>query len=251
MIVLFFVALLCGQIIAQSNNPCIGTVNGDMYDLTQFTNATGDWSWVQADPAKPASVFKFNINICQPIFDSQCDATNGPGFACCQRWGGQAVNWKYSAGLGKTSTMTLDQAGIPAGSKGVTAHFTGGGGGRSYEIDFVCSTTAGTGFPTYDGEIPAASLHYQFTWTSALACPGGNKGLSAGSIILIVLLCLVVVYIVAGVLVNRFLRHQQGLDLIPQKEFWFGLPFLVKDGFMFIINKVRGRGAGTTYQTVK
>jgi len=39
-----------------------------------------------------------------------------------------------------------------------------------------------------------------------------------------------------------------GVDIIPNVGFWTSLPGLVKDGFMFIINKIRGRGG--SYQQV-
>jgi hypothetical protein len=32
-----------------------------------------------------------------------------------------------------------------------------------------------------------------------------------------------------------------GVEMVPQHEFWFALPGLVKDGFWFIVNKIRGQ----------
>lgn len=34
-----------------------------------------------------------------------------------------------------------------------------------------------------------------------------------------------------------------GTEMVPQNEFWFALPGLVKDGFWYIINKVRGQSS--------
>jgi len=58
-----------------------------------------------------------------------------------------------------------------------------------------------------------------------------------------------VVYLVAGVLFNKFKRGLTGVELVPNVTFWSSIPGLVKDGVMFIVNKIRGlRGGG--YQSV-
>ena len=38
----------------------------------------------------------------------------------------------------------------------------------------------------------------------------------------------VVTYFVVGALINKFYRKASGMDVIPQREFWFQLPFLIK-----------------------
>ena len=38
----------------------------------------------------------------------------------------------------------------------------------------------------------------------------------------------VVVYFVAGMIIMRVKFEKTGTDVIPNKEFWFALPFLVK-----------------------
>jgi len=54
-------------------------------------------------------------------------------------------------------------------------------------------------------------------------------------------------YFVVGILFLKFARNASGVEMIPQHDFWFSLPGLVKDGVMFIVNKIRG---GNTYQTI-
>jgi len=111
---------------------------------------------------------------------------------------------------------------------------------------FFCDMQVDQGAPTYSRE---GMLDYYFSWTTKYACPlnGGRKvgkqqeGLSGGAIILIVLLVCVVVYLVGGVLVNRYVRHKEGPDLLPNREFWIMLPGLVKDGCYFTYTKIRGQ----------
>jgi len=96
-------------------------------------------------------------------------------------------------------------------------------------------------------EIEKPPLHYNFKWVSATACPTNKKlpttiaGLSGGSILMIIVLCLVIVYFVGGIVFMKFVRKAEGKDVIPNHEFWADLPGLVKDGVMLIVNKARGR----------
>ena len=39
---------------------------------------------------------------------------------------------------------------------------------------------------------------------------------------------IVIVYFVAGMIINRVKFEKTGSDIIPNKELWFNLPFLVK-----------------------
>lgn len=57
---------------------------------------------------------------------------------------------------------------------------------------------------------------------------------------------LLVLYLVGGVAFNKFYRHHEGKEIIPNVEFWMALPGLVKDGHLFIWRKARsltGRGS--------
>lgn len=69
--------------------------------------------------------------------------------------------------------------------------------------------------------------------------PTGGKKISVGSILLIIIFVSFFVYLIAGVVVNAAIRKQTGKDIIPNREFWVDLPYLVKDGFLFIVHKVR------------
>eukprot|EP00112_Aurelia_sp_Birch-Aquarium-sp1_P002504 Seg1278.4 transcript_id=Seg1278.4/GoldUCD/mRNA.D3Y31 product="Cation-dependent mannose-6-phosphate receptor" protein_id=Seg1278.4/GoldUCD/D3Y31 len=94
------------------------------------------------------------------------------------------------------------------------------------------------------------------TLASKCACPGGcsyspkqpsgstaNKKLSTGSILCIVLVTLIFVYIIAGLVINKYALHKEGSDIIPQKSFWKDVPILVLDGCRFSFSKIK-RGGG-------
>jgi len=73
---------------------------------------------------------------------------------------------------------------------------------------------------------------------------GGGGGLSDGSIILIVLFVSLILYCVIGVVWRKKKRGATGKELIPNLEFWTGMPGLVKDGFKYFVSKTCKRGAG-------
>ena len=52
---------------------------------------------------------------------------------------------------------------------------------------------------------------------------------------------LVFPYFVLGSVYLRFGRNATGVEVIPHYEFWSSLPGLVRDGFMFVFNKITGR----------
>jgi len=213
--------------------------SGDNYDLSQLAQATDIKIPKCTYPNQGWDIY---INACKSVTLGGCPT--GP--AACQNWG------SGQASMGQADTITFSAL---SSGKGVTANYMNGtpdkGKPRNMEIDFICDPNGNTNsIPAYGGE-DNTNLHYSFTWTSPYACPGsgpapsgGSKSLTGGSIILIILLVLVVVYFVVGVVVQKFVRHQEGLEIIPNYQFWVSLPGLVKDGVMLIVNKTCRRGQG-------
>jgi len=218
---------------------------GHEYDLTPLKNDKQDYHI----PKGATTIVKWDIylNMCRALVGQICAA----GTAGCQQWDpSKGVGGRASMGAYAGSTFTAPQKPGKNG-QGLTIQYVGGDGNRQYEIDLACDPSAGVGAPVFSGESPP--LHYNFLWTSAHACAksggggGGGGGLSGGSIILIILLVCGVVYLVAGVLFNKFKRQASGVELIPNVGFWTSLPGLVKDGVLFIVHKFTRRGS---YQQV-
>ena len=40
--------------------------------------------------------------------------------------------------------------------------------------------------------------------------------------------CIIVVYIICGILINKYVRHIEGKEAFPNYLFWIDFPFLVK-----------------------
>jgi 1,2-dihydroxy-3-keto-5-methylthiopentene dioxygenase len=214
---------------------------GHTYDLSALKNDKQDYKI--AKNSAPIVKWDIYLNMCRPLVQPICAS----GAAGCQQWDpSKGVTGRASMGAYAGSSF---QAPIKTGDKGygVTIQYKNGDGNRQFEIDLVCDYKAGIGAPVFTGESP--QLHYNFLWATAHACPTGSKGagggLSGGSILLIILLVVAVVYLVAGVLFNKFKRQATGIELIPNVGFWTSLPGLVKDGVMFIVHKITKRGQYT------
>jgi len=121
---------------------------------------------------------------------------------------------------------------------------------REAIIQFTCDTTGAVGAPVYVNENACA---YTFSWKSTVGCPldkapgggggggsGGSGGLSIGSILCIIFFCSFFVYFAAGAAYRYRVKEARGLEMVPNLEFWQGLPSLMKDGFAFTKDKING-----------
>ncbi|XP_078703454.1 uncharacterized protein LOC144928648 [Branchiostoma floridae x Branchiostoma belcheri] len=115
--------------------------------------------------------------------------------------------------------------------------------GRASEVLLKC-TTGATVF-TVLGELQQGQ--YIFQLESPCCCPGAvsgcaGGGISGGSIVLIIAASVIVVYFVGGMIVMKFVKGAQGLEIIPNSGFWTGLPGYIKEGVLFIVSPCRKSG---------
>eukprot|EP01065_Artemidia_motanka_P039509 TRINITY_DN4844_c0_g2_i1.p1 TRINITY_DN4844_c0_g2~~TRINITY_DN4844_c0_g2_i1.p1 ORF type:complete len:300 (+),score=124.79 TRINITY_DN4844_c0_g2_i1:80-901(+) len=73
---------------------------------------------------------------------------------------------------------------------------------------------------------------------------GGSDGCGGGCIFLILFFVGGFTYFAAGVAINRYKFEKRGFESIPNVEFWKDVPFLVKDGVLYTVHKVRGGSGG-------
>jgi len=208
---------------------------GDAYSLTPLMNNNTDYFLAVTG----TSSWNVWINVCRQLVSLLC----GANVAACQQWDPSTPAGKASLGAASSVQWVPLVRTTTAGQKGATAKFSAGTGGRSFEIDFQCDEKAGLGSPEFEVETP--SKFYNFKWASQYACPTNRPAgpsISGGFIFLLIVLFCMIAYIVGGIIFNKVKRQAHGLELIPNFEFWTSLPGLVKDGVMFIVNSVRGRG---------
>ena len=135
----------------------------------------------------------------------------------------------------------------------------GASGNYTAEIELLCDRAVG-GKPTlvFSSAPSGSGCTYLFNIQHSLACrpgtpaavPPKKKGLSGGSIILILALVILVLYCGAGISYNVFKKNESGLDVIPNYAFWVSLPGLVLDGLKFTYAKITGSQSMTSYDSI-
>lgn len=90
---------------------------------------------------------------------------------------------------------------------------------------------------------------YLFELDSSSVCPVIESQLSAGSIILIIALCLLAVYLIGGFLYQRLIVGAKGMEQFPNYAFWLEVGNLVADGCDFVCRS-RNRDEAPAYRGV-
>ncbi|CAN9513705.1 unnamed protein product [Ophioblennius macclurei] len=90
---------------------------------------------------------------------------------------------------------------------------------------------------------------YLFELDASSVCPVIESSLSAGSIILIIALCLLAVYLIGGFLYQRLIVGAKGMEQFPNYAFWVEAGNLVADGCDFVCRS-RNRDEAPAYRGV-
>jgi hypothetical protein len=171
---------------------------------------------------------KFKVSLCENKY-SNC-GTCGPVAGYCQ-----TTPWFEDCIGIFTSAVPMPN------NAGVELMYDNGDWGAIGRVKLMCNPDA-TELSTPKGE----SFNKIMIVDSKYACPVTSLGsLSAGSIFMIIVLVLVLVYIIGGVLYNRFRNNKSGVDMIPNAEFWVLFPSYVKGGGQYVVSKVKGGGGST------
>jgi len=222
------------------------------------------WKW---DTATPTNTVDFTVcglaaaTCGADGTNNQC-ATKQNCCGSCQRWidGDQTPQ---GACLGTVFSGISDN-----GAAGIALFYNGGDaigapyppGPRQVYVNLTCDQTATgatikpTAFkqPGTDGH-PAGTPYVYFilAGTSAVCGGGGGPGPYGGAIFLILLFVGFFVYFVAGVVYNKFMQQKEGIELLPNSEFWQHSGENFVDGCRFTWAKITGLcGGRDSYSSV-
>eukprot|EP01125_Pyxidicula_operculata_P002452 TRINITY_DN12314_c0_g1_i1.p1 TRINITY_DN12314_c0_g1~~TRINITY_DN12314_c0_g1_i1.p1 ORF type:complete len:221 (+),score=36.00 TRINITY_DN12314_c0_g1_i1:56-718(+) len=163
----------------------------------------------------------FKATICQnPYQCGDCGPTSG--YCETSQW------WEDCIGIFTSAAAIADMT-------GVELMYDNGDWGSFGRVKILCNPDADT-LMNIRGESFNKVIVAEGKQGCALV---GGGGLSGGSVILILLFVFAVVYLVAGVLYNKFRLNKDGIELIPNLDFWKDFPSLVKDGFFFTVSKFK------------
>lgn len=205
-------------------------------------------------------------------FDPSCSALS-PSASIGSYWKPNQGVCQIRGKFDGRSALTLIDPANP--SKGVTINYedgeTEGISPTSTKLDIVCDTTESAACA--DGMCkkgsPTGGIQIHIVIKSPKACPSSGRGLLWPVGILGILLILVIIAFIAywpiGLVVNKFIRKKEGIEIVPNIALWKDLPFLVKDGFLFLFKDIiydriiakiiefikskRGGGGGAAYES--
>jgi len=174
------------------------------------------------------------INLC-----GETTTVCSPSSPVCKRSG----LWS-TMGFGDLNTqqmVKIEKEGIEPG-KGVTVHYSNGEycpgtGTTSSTIHVVCGTdeTITDVKVSADGCILTAVISSKAGCGVEVPYPAADGGEVFAIVVLILLLVGAILYVGIGMIVNWKVKGAQSVpEMIPHREFWMSLPFLVVDGCKFI-----------------
>jgi len=214
-------------------------------------------SYDSSDTDVPLTDSSGNSYYIQPCHNTQaCSGKTGVGESpLCQKDGGGAYH-----GCG-TIASALEGALVGGG---YWIYYTNGDstnqGPRTANISCVCAPTVtgqGQYSPASGSAYEVDTGDYQVSFKHQICCGGGPSpppgphggggGFDYGWVFVIVVCCAVVVYLIGGVIVMKVAYNAEGAEMIPNLEFWKSTPGLLKDGVMYIVNKIRGNSGYSTF----
>ncbi|XP_019851248.1 PREDICTED: uncharacterized protein LOC109581516 [Amphimedon queenslandica] len=116
-------------------------------------------------------------------------------------------------------------------------HYSGGDLTRSGIVYLHCDEAAVDPIinTTGDSETEYLYLFNLYTNEACLKAAGHSDDSGyIGFILISLALTALLTYFIVGGIILKFHKKESGTDIIPNKRFWFSLPFLVKDGVKFV-----------------
>eukprot|EP00029_Vermamoeba_vermiformis_P008610 TRINITY_DN4083_c0_g1_i1.p1 TRINITY_DN4083_c0_g1~~TRINITY_DN4083_c0_g1_i1.p1 ORF type:complete len:256 (-),score=8.46 TRINITY_DN4083_c0_g1_i1:42-809(-) len=245
---IYFVSLVSAQDTSAKMCSHLVANDGSVYDLTVLVEK-GKYV-IKGYDSGIESNFDFSFAVCQnlpkgcggdgdPICSQDGSAGSCMCFEPCQEWD----EWCYGTFSLEPNVQPLDDG------KGVVITYNRVGN-LGTRVQLLCdynfagmdqnNITKNTGTSTFEVMI-----------LTDAACPISGGGMSGGTIFLLVVLVVCILYLVVGILINKFSRMKNGREVVPNVEFWTSLPGLVADGAKFSVSKITGRTPRSTYSTVE
>ncbi|CAF1050737.1 unnamed protein product [Rotaria sordida] len=242
MMTLFYLILILFNIIQidSSLNTCRQTFGPNKYDLNQLSHLT------ILGEEKP---FRYVLTPCGLVPTNKCGSSTSsfePGMTACQE---RIPDARFESamgfldGYGKSPNLLFNEnpQGPGTGIVMTMRNALCNGHERFVNVTFICDENIKQ--PTKMNVIEGPICKFKIIVRAAEACPvkGGitGGGITGGAIFIIILFVLIIVYLVCGIIYNRYKQNQTGLAVIPNRSFWLLLGGMFVDGCKFTWNFVR------------
>jgi len=219
-----FLILFCDRTSSECTQlaPCICALpDGDYYDLTGLADSV------------PLVDNKFNLTVhFHPCTNVKMKIN---GNTTCAN--GSEVSLCISNNNKTLSFGTLEETRMKMSSNNKFPVFEIHHNDTRSVINIVCFSERKTGF-VIESAYPKEN---NFMLISPYGCKiEPVKGLSTGSVLVILFFTIAGVYFIGGIILLKTLRGATGWEMVPNHDFWCKLPSLVKDGVVFTFNCCRG-----------
>lgn len=184
--------------------------------------------------------------LCGALSPTSCGGSSDVAACLEHPQGGKSV-------LGYTTSREYEAMSDPDAGVVLTLtgqkHGTHSGAFYQLKLTLECDEDASEGAITSKSFPPAlGGTTYEATLKTAVACPI-RTSLSGGTIFLLVLFAVAVVYVGFGALYNWRVRGASGMELLPNAAFWREFASLVADGCRFTAARITGRTPPQTQST--
>eukprot|EP01091_Cochliopodium_minus_P004011 TRINITY_DN13934_c0_g1_i1.p1 TRINITY_DN13934_c0_g1~~TRINITY_DN13934_c0_g1_i1.p1 ORF type:complete len:267 (-),score=58.26 TRINITY_DN13934_c0_g1_i1:63-833(-) len=209
--------------------------------VTNANNPQNYYNGVNSASPQPYTLY---ANVCGNA-DIGCEPTSA---ACQETQGGDYY------GCGLLNNQTFSTYINPATTKeepnkGVYITYYGGEkctlANKVIERQTTIILTCDSSVKTFSTPVVSepTPCHYQIAFSSQHACPDGKLGgIDGGWIFVIIVLVGLALYFIIGIIIKIVVYKASGKDILPNADFWTELPSLIKDGFVFLFDKITCRG---------
>eukprot|EP01129_Flabellula_baltica_P012450 TRINITY_DN5630_c1_g1_i1.p1 TRINITY_DN5630_c1_g1~~TRINITY_DN5630_c1_g1_i1.p1 ORF type:complete len:234 (-),score=48.36 TRINITY_DN5630_c1_g1_i1:59-760(-) len=202
----------------QTENVCQNIVanDGTRYDLSQLLTEQSEVTISQKGGVLDYFYF---VELCGESTRG-CVGCSRVGF--CETWQGGV----HTSCVGSFSSA----AGLDDGA-GVELIYEGGFGNRQGIVKISCDPSGGI---ADNVQLQNNGAQFTMSFKSSAACVAYDNTFAV--LFFVVFIVVVVIYMVGGIVWNKFKLEKEGADIFPHKDFWFMLPTLVIEGVKFIFS---------------
>ncbi|XP_060076843.1 uncharacterized protein LOC132556450 [Ylistrum balloti] len=198
---------------------------GLVIDLTPLAN-TDTTPRFQDVPDSKGKTDVYSWNPCEQFTEGTC-----VNEAACKVSPSGMITQYLGIGTQDSATFSYDDNGL------LTLQYTDSN--VTTAVNIICSEDDEGSVTAYGLDEEGGQKEYHFELKTQYACPPKISGnhLSIGTFICIGFGALLLVYSVAGVLFQSFVRKETGKHRIPNLVLWLAIPALIRDGVMFVVTR--------------